>query len=175
MKAATDLVTLMTYKAWADDRLYEALKDVPQTELIARRETILGGILRALNHVYGMDLVWQAHLEGRPHGFTDRRPEIFSELSCLCTAQQEIDAWYIDYATAMDPESARTVVDFEFIGGGAGSMTRSEVLLHVVMHTSYHRGHVTDMMCQIPAQPPITDLPVFLREGGRPILAPSGD
>jgi len=164
MNSAKDLITLTYYKVWADDRLYEALKDVPKEELVAKRKTILGGILIALNHIYGMDLVWQAHLEGRPHGFKDRRPNIFDELSKLRYAQREIDEWYVDYATAMTPESAGAVVDFEFIGGGQGSMTRSEVLLHVVTHTNYHRGHITDMMCQIPAQPPATDLPVFLRE-----------
>lgn len=164
MNAARDLVTLTKYKAWADDRLYEALKDVSKEELIAKRETILGGILRALNHVYGMDLLWQAHLEGRPHGFRDRRPELFSEFSSLREAQRELDGWYVDYASAMGLESAGIILDFEFIGGGEGSMSRSEVLLHVVTHTNYHRGHVTDMMCQIPAQPPVTDLPVFLRE-----------
>jgi len=164
VNTARDLVTLTNYKTWADDRLYEALEDVPKEELVAKRETILGGILRALNHVYGMDLVWQAHLQGKPHGFKDRRPEIFDELSKLRDAQREIDDWYVDYAAAMSPESAGVVVDFEFIGGGKGSMTRSEVLLHVVTHTNYHRGQVTDMMCQISTQPPVTDLPVYLRE-----------
>ena len=164
MNAAIDFVTLTKYKAWADDRLYEALKDVSKQELIAKRETILGGILRALNHIYGMDLVWQAHLEGRPHGFKDRRPELFSELSSLRDAQRQLNDWYIDYATAMGPESAGVIVNFKFIGGGEGSMNRSEVLLHVVTHGNYHRGHVTDMMRQIPTQHPATDLTVFLRD-----------
>lgn len=164
MNIAKDLITLTSYKAWADNRLYESLDGISNEELVAKRKTILGSIMRALNHVYGMDLVWQAHLEGRPHGFKTRRPEIFSELSSLRDAQRVIDDWYVGYATAMEPAAADPVVDFEFIGGGEGSMTRSEILLHVVTHTNYHRGHITDMMCQIPAQPPATDLPVFLRE-----------
>lgn len=51
-----------------------------------------------------------------------------------------------------------------FIGGGPGALTRAEILLHVVNHTTYHRGHIGDMVYQIPAEPPTTDLPVFLRE-----------
>lgn len=55
-------------------------------------------------------------------------------------------------------------VRFTFVGGGEGAMTRGEILLHVVNHTTYHRGFVANLFSQIPAQPPTTDLPVFLRD-----------
>ncbi len=50
------------------------------------------------------------------------------------------------------------------IGGGRGSMTRGDILLHVVNHTTYHRGHVADMLYSMHVTPPTTDLPVFLRD-----------
>jgi uncharacterized damage-inducible protein DinB len=55
-------------------------------------------------------------------------------------------------------------VRFTLIGGNPGVMTRSEILLHIVNHCTYHRGFVADMFYQVPARPPTTDLPVFLRE-----------
>ena len=55
-------------------------------------------------------------------------------------------------------------MNFTLIGGNQGVMTRGEILLHVVNHTSYHRGFVGDLFFQVPARPPTTDLPVFLRE-----------
>lgn len=155
---------LTRYKAWADDRLFAVLDGVSDDELKLKRPTILGTLLCALNHSYAMDLVWQAHLEDRPHGFTTRRPELFSDVTELGTAQREIDDWYIAYAGSLDPTAGDSIVDFEFIGGGEGAMTRNEILLHVVTHSNYHRGHVTDMMCQIPVRPPVTDMPVFIRE-----------
>ena len=120
--------------------------------------------MASLNHLYAMDLVWQAHLENRSHGFSTRRPKLFDTLSELGAAQVAIDRWYIDYAAQLEPESANTVVEFEFIGGGHGAMTRCEILIHVVNHATYHRGHITDAMLQIPARPPVTDFPVFIRE-----------
>jgi uncharacterized damage-inducible protein DinB len=41
------------------------------------------------------------------------------------------------------------------------------MLLHVVNHTSYHRGFVADLFYQVPARPPITDLTVYLRDANR--------
>ena len=53
---------------------------------------------------------------------------------------------------------------FDAVGGGEGAMTRGEILQHVVNHTSYHRDFVAEMFYQVPARPPTTDLPVFLRD-----------
>jgi len=164
VSSASDLVMLTRYKAWADDRLFTALDGVSDEDLTAKRPTILGTLLGALNHSYAMDLVWQAHLQGRAHGFKTRRPELFSDVTELGNAQREIDDWYISYAEELDPADGASIVDFEFIGGGEGSMTRNEILLHIVTHSNYHRGHITDMMCQIPVRPPVTDMPVFIRE-----------
>jgi uncharacterized damage-inducible protein DinB len=61
------------------------------------------------------------------------------------------------------------MVSFTFVGGGAGAMTRGEILLHIVNHTSYHRGFAADLFYQVPAKPPTTDLTVFLRDAYREI------
>jgi uncharacterized damage-inducible protein DinB len=37
-------------------------------------------------------------------------------------------------------------------------------MLHVVNHTSYHPGLVADLFYQVPARPPLTDLPVILKQ-----------
>jgi uncharacterized damage-inducible protein DinB len=59
---------------------------------------------------------------------------------------------------------AKENINFDFIGGGKGAMTREEMILHIVNHGTYHRGLVADMMYQVPLVPPSTDLPVFLRD-----------
>jgi uncharacterized damage-inducible protein DinB len=154
---------LTRYSAWANSLLYLALGELPEIELTNPRQIVFGNLIRTLNHVYTIDLVWRAHLEGTPHGFTTRTPDVVMALSDLRVAQVVIDAWYIRYAEEMSDRLGEEVVDFTFIGGGDGSMTRGDILLHVVNHTTYHRGHIAAMMYQIPAHPPTTDLPVFLR------------
>lgn len=39
-----------------------------------------------------------------------------------------------------------------FVGGGEGAMSRMEILHHIVNHTTYHRGFVSDMLYQIPVR-----------------------
>jgi uncharacterized damage-inducible protein DinB len=164
MNALNPLQTLARYKAWADDRLYRKLGELPDTELTAPRAIVFGSILRTLHHVHAMDLVWKAHLEGVPHFFTTRDPEACPAFAALLEMQRRVDAWYIGYAGSLSQSACEESVEFTFIGGGAGTMTRAEILHHVVNHTTYHRGHIATMIYQIPSEPPTTDLPVFLGE-----------
>ncbi|HEX7219670.1 MAG TPA: DinB family protein [Burkholderiales bacterium] len=155
------LQTLMRYKAWANELVFAAAAQLPEAELSAPRKIVFGSLLRTLNHVYAMDEVWRAHLEGRPHGYTTRNPEACPPLAKLGEAQAAMDEWYVRYADS--GFDVNEVVDFRFIGGGPASMARRDILLHVANHGTYHRGNVASMMYQAGVAPPTTDLPVFLK------------
>lgn len=160
---------LMRYKAWADKLFLSAVSSVPVAELAAPRPIVFGSLLRTLNHVHAMDYVWQCHLQGKPHGLTTRNPERCPSIEELIAMQRRMDAWYVDYADSLGEDGLAENVTFEFIGGGAGRMARRDILLHVVNHTTYHRGHAADILYGIGVSPPTSDLPVFLRtlpEGG---------
>ena len=154
---------LMRYKAWANELVFAVAAKLPESELTAPRKIVFGSMLRTLNHVYAMDEVWRAHLEGRSHDYTTRNPEACPPFDQLRDAQRAMDAWWVDYARALPEEKHEEVVSFRFIGGGPGAMTRRDILLHVANHGTYHRGNVASMMYQAGAQPPTTDLPVFLK------------
>lgn len=158
-----DLRTLMRYKAWANELVFRAAAQLPPEELTAPRKIVFGSLLRTLNHVYAMDDVWRAHLEGRPHSYTTRNPEACPSLAELRAAQLAMDAWFVGYADSLTDAKREEVVSFRFIGGGPGAMTRRHILLHVANHGTYHRGNVASMMYQAGVAPPTTDLPVFLR------------
>lgn len=164
---SSSLRMLTRYTGWANDTLYRALAQLPESELLKQQKVVFGSLLRTLNHVYAMDLVWQAHLEGRPHGFVNRNPRICPPFAELRVSQSALDEWYIRYADLLSDATAAEIVNFEFIGGGEGAMNRGDIIMHVINHTTYHRGHIGDMIYQIPAHPPTTDLPVYLRSADR--------
>ncbi len=155
---------LTRYKAWADDVFLSVVSTVSASELEAPRPIVFGSLIRTLNHSYAMDYVWQSHLLGKPHGLTSRNPEHCPGMEQLAAAQRDIDSWYVDYANSISETELNELLEFEFIGGGRGSMTRRDILLHVVNHTTYHRGHAADILYHLDIFPPATDLPVFLKE-----------
>jgi len=160
---------LARYSAWAHARLFETLSGLPAPEIEAPGGGA-GSILKTLNHMHVVDRIWQAHLEGREHGYAARNTDVLPPLPELAAAQRELDEWYVAYAQALSPESCAEVVHFKFVGGGPGAMTRGDMLLHVVNHKTYHRGYVAEMLYRGGRKPPTMDLPVYLRD----VVQPAG-
>jgi len=159
-----NLRMLTRYTAWANKRLFESLAALPPGVASARSAAGRGGMLSTLSHSWVVDQIWQAHLEGRPHGYTTRNTATEPTLGELRTGQAALDQWYIDYADGLTTAAHDEVVNFNFVDGGAGIMQRGDILLHVVNHKTYHRGYVADMLYQAGSRPPVMDLPVYLRD-----------
>lgn len=155
---------LTRYNAWANKLIFDAVAALPAGEATKERQSLFKNMVHTLNHNYVIDLIWQAHLEGREHGFTARNTPTHPPLDELWRLQQVVDDWYIAWSDKVSDAALDEKLCFTLIGGNRGVMTRGEILLHIVTHTGYHRGFVADLFYQVPARPPTTDLPVFLRE-----------
>ncbi|MDP3083538.1 MAG: DinB family protein [Rubrivivax sp.] len=155
---------LTRYTAWADARLFDALAALPAGVAEARREGRSASMLSTLGHCQVVDLIWQANLEGRAHGFESRQMAALPALAALAAKQAELDRWYIARADTLAPDALDEVLPFSFVGGRAGAMSRAEMLLHVVNHKTYHRGYVAEMLYAAGQQPPAMDLTVYLRD-----------
>src|SRR5258708_33909813 len=101
MSALRNIRMLTRYSAWANSLLYLALGELPEAELTNPRQIVFGNLIRTLNHVYTIDLVWQAHLEGRAHGFTTRTPDVHISFADFRTAQPAFYSGYTSYASDM--------------------------------------------------------------------------
>lgn len=156
---------LARYNAWANQLIFDAVAALPEGEATKERASLFRNMVHTLNHNYVIDLIWQAHLEGRDHGFAARNTKDHPPLADLWRKQQAVDAWYVTWSDTITDAALDETVRFTLIGGNTGAMTRGEILLHIINHTSYHRGFVADLFYQVPARPPTTDLPVYLREG----------
>ena len=158
--------TLARYSQWSNKVMFDAVAALPEGEALKPRTSLFKNMVHTLNHIYVIDRIWQAHLEGRDHGYEARNTKDHPPLTELWRLQQEVDAWYVDWSDRQTDAALAETVHYTLIGGNTGAMTRGEILLHVVMHTNYHRGFVADMIYDVPGcRPPTMDLPVYMREG----------
>ena len=164
MITARTACLLADYKRWANQRLFDSLAQLPPGEVNKERVSVFNNMIGTLNHVYVVDCIWQAHLEGRGHGFKTSHDLLHSDLMELRLAQKAIDHWYCDWSARQTDASLNKLVEFTFVSGESGTMSAGAMLMHVVNHASYHRGWVVQMYFEIPAMPPVTDMPVYLRE-----------
>ncbi len=144
------LLRLFRFKAWADDQLLNALSqfgnDSPITKLA----------VQALSHTYVVDRIFAAHLRRDRHSYTSANLSEMPTLEALSTDMRRSDQEYLAYVATLLPEELAERIEFTFTDGAPGSMTREEMLLHVITHGVGHRGQVSAVML-LHSQSPATD------------------
>jgi uncharacterized damage-inducible protein DinB len=62
--------------------MFPSVASLPPGEATRERVTVFKNMVGCLNHIYVVDRIWQAHLEGREHEFKTRfevpYPEVFA-------------------------------------------------------------------------------------------------
>jgi uncharacterized damage-inducible protein DinB len=148
--SAAILQSLYGQKSWTNNELFTALANVAQNEHPVAVQTAL----RTLNHIYVVDEIFKAHLIGAQHGYATTNTEATPSVEELHMAAAETDAWFEAYVKQLTPESLNESIKFDFTDGDTGSMTREEMLFHVLTHGAYHRGNVGQVLKSISVTPP---------------------
>lgn len=148
--AKKSLQSLFAQKSWANNELFNALAVIPSE---AHAEA-LHTATRTLNHIYIVDRIFRAHLVGAAHGYEATNTDATPELGELQFAIAETDAWFESYAAAVNETQLCEAISFRFTDGDAGTMTREEMLFHVLAHGTYHRGNVGQIMKSMGIAPP---------------------
>lgn len=127
------LTSLFAQKRWANKELFNRLANITAEQ---HTETIHTAT-RTLNHIYVVDKIFQAHLQGEPHAYTATNTPETPTLAELEFAVAETDAWFERYAASASAEQLGEQIRFRFTDGDSGTMRREEMLLHIVTHGAY--------------------------------------
>jgi len=130
-------VQLIEMKRWADRDLYEVVGQ--HFDRLPSNDATL--MLRILDHIHAVDRIFQHHLQGTPHGFTAARSDDLPDLQTLAESTRQVDAWYASYVGGLTEAELAQPVDFVFTSGEPARMRRGEIILHVCVPGTYHRGN----------------------------------
>jgi len=147
---------LIAIKQWADRGLYDVVGR--HFDRLADEEASI--MLRILDHIHAVDRIFQHHLQGLPHGFQAPRSDKMPELQALSESAREVDDWYVTYVDGLTQSDLEQPVDFVFTSGKPAHMRRGEIILHVCLHGTYHRGNagaVLQLKGITPSRDSITD------------------
>ncbi|ALC13353.1 DinB family protein [Sphingopyxis sp. 113P3] len=128
---------LIDVKRWADRDLFAAIEQGCD----ALGEQDMNILLRLLDHIHVVDRIFQHHLEGKPHAYRAPQSETPPRLGALKHGISEVDDWYAAYVEPLPPETFDEAVDFTFTSGRPARMSRGQIILHVCLHGTYHRGN----------------------------------
>ena len=128
---------LIAIKRWADRGLYDVVDQ--NFERLTNDEASI--MLRVLDHMHVVDRIFQHHLQGLPHPFQAPRSEKMPEFEALAGSVRETDDWYASYVGNLAEKDFGQPVDFSFTSGKRARMQRGDIILHICLHGTYHRGN----------------------------------
>lgn len=156
---------LFAHKSSSNHELFNAVAAVQKAD----HADVVHAAIRMLNHIYVVDKIFQAHLVGEQHPYSSTNTESTPDVDELQFNVAETDGWYEKYVSTASVAELNERVAFKFTDGDTGTMSREEMLLHVITHGAYHRGNVGQMLKSISVVPPRDLLTKFLHvsEPGR--------
>lgn len=139
---------------WADERVIHALADCPA----AQEEALpLAAHLAAAEHV------WLSRLNG-----TESRVAVWPVLNlgeCEALAKENSEG-YLDFLERQSEASLLQKISYRTQAGQAWSTSVIDILTHVVIHGSYHRGQIAKILGRAGTAAPMTDYIAYVREVG---------
>jgi len=147
---------LWRYNDWANERLLGAVLGLTSDQF--RRN--LGGsypsVQATITHIIWAEWIWLERWSGR----AARRvfaPEEFPAAADVAPRWAEVRSELRRYLGTLSTEQLRQPFRYVNRQGQTWEYPLWRQLYHVLNHSSYHRGQVTNMLRQLGVQPPTTD------------------
>lgn len=166
MSPLVDLVTAAEYNAWANARLYNALRRLDDSARKVERGAFFGSIHNTMNHILLADLIYRERLERKPTTFTRLDEVLYDDFDALEAAHRANDAWYIDFCRKLDPAELEGTLSFKAVGMDSDeyfSLPLRTCLTNLFQHQIHHRGQVHHMISHAGDDPPPLDVVKFGR------------
>ncbi|WP_417309099.1 DinB family protein [Devosia sp.] len=141
----------------ANLRLLTACEGLSAEDFAARRTSFFPSLKATLNHIVTVDWFYVDALEGGTLGlaaFADEEP--FDAVAPLMAAQAEVDARLLALVARLDDAGLSAPVDIQRSGRIQTERT-DDVLMHLFMHQTHHRGQAHAMLAGTEVSPPQLD------------------
>src|SRR3954470_5957826 len=142
---------LIEHLEWADTAALGALRASATPDTRA---------LTIYSHVLGAEAVWLARLAGRPSDVAVWPVLTLDQAASLAARNgAELEA----FVSSLAPHDLDREIDYRTSDGRAFRSTIEDILLHVALHGSYHRGQIALLIRGGGGEPASTDYIAFAR------------
>ncbi len=159
----SDLRHLFAYSRWASDRLIAAAAELTAEEWKRDLRSSFPSVAATVAHILGAEWLWLRRWQGEsptqlPGWVEESMPEL------LRAVNAEVHADRDQFMSTLGDVDLSRIVAYRRLNGEAGEQPLGDLMMHVVNHSTYHRGQVVTLLRQLDVTPPTTDLFVFNAE-----------
>lgn len=154
---------LYDYNRWADRRTLRVASTLAGDDFLRPMGNSFSSIRDTLAHILGAAWIYMERWQGRsPKALLN--PETFPTVRSLESRWESLVRDQMQFIEALTPQRLREELAYINLRGQRYSYPLWQQLVHVVNHSSYHRGQVTTLLRQLGAEAVSTDFLVYLDE-----------
>jgi len=154
---------LLLYMLWADRTTLRAVREVSPEHLRRDAGISFGSLFGTMVHILGSQRRWLARFSGHAPAripTQDDFPDLLSWIHSWEETASEVEA----FLAALTDEQLAAPLSWVDSEGATVTRPLWQPVVHLVNHTSYHRGQIVSLLRQMGYQPPSTDLIRFFLE-----------
>lgn len=148
-----NLITLFEYNDWANERVLESFKSVDTPD----EKTLL-----IFSHILISQTIWLERILLKP--LTFNKTMILLPLDeCRSLSQKSTKDW-ISFIEGTPEKNLTSIVNYKNTKGRDFQNKLSEIITHVINHSSYHRGQIALLIRNSGGTPAVTDYIAYCRK-----------
>jgi uncharacterized damage-inducible protein DinB len=157
----TQLRELLAYNDWANARTLDTVERLSSDDLAREINGSFPSVWKTLTHICSAENSWFMRWQGTPEGSGPIAAESLADLRQKWRALNEKRNQWLD---DVSDDALRRSIPIRLRSGLAFEQQLAATVRHVVNHSTYHRGQITNFLRHLGAEPVATDLVVFYME-----------
>ena len=153
---SAEILDLYEYNRWAHEHVLRAVSKLSSEKYSAPLVGSFPSIRATMEHLLATEVVWLSRWEGHSLG----EPPDYAGCKDVTSLRSLWDSFWHrqrSFLEALNEEDLLQLVEIRTRSGIDAVQPLGDTLIHVVNHSTYHRGQVATQLRQLGATPPTTD------------------
>ncbi len=155
------------YTIWASNRLLSAAFELSPEQRLRDFGTADKSIQGTLLHLLRSERTWLHRIQQDAPDVSPLMPED-EQWEVLITQWPRVQQAWQDWASGLADSDAHRIVEYADLKGRPWSNAVWQIVLHVVNHSTHHRGQVSGFLRSTGITPPPLDFIAFIRKQTAP-------
>jgi uncharacterized damage-inducible protein DinB len=156
---------LYLYNHWADQRVLAAAGKLDPEKFVRPMGNSFSSIRDTLAHILAAEWIWLERWQGRfPTELLN--PADFPTVQSLDVRWKTVRKDYERFLQSLTPQRLEEDLAYLNRAGQRFSYPLWQQMVHVVNHSTYHRGQITTLLRQLGGEPVVTDFLEYYDERG---------
>ncbi len=141
----SNLFLLCNYNAWANKKICSFILEAGAAVADEEMNSSFPTIRKTLYHLWDAQDIWFKRLH---HESPNSWPSHYFKgtLEEAVNSIHQSSADYVRFSEKLDESAARASVEFKSLDGTSYFNTVEEIIMHVMNHSTYHRGQIITML-----------------------------